>query len=43
VDDLEEQGNIGDIKEHSVQIETGVKISLPVSHNALTIAEEYVQ
>ncbi len=37
------EGNIGDIREHLGQIETGVKISLPVSHNALTIAEEYVQ
>jgi hypothetical protein len=37
------EGDIGDIQEGLGQIYTGVKISLPVPHNGLTKAEEYVQ
>jgi hypothetical protein len=32
-----------DIEEDMGQMETGVKIAFPVSHNSLTIVEEYVQ
>jgi hypothetical protein len=32
-----------DIKEDLGQVSTGVKIALPMSHNVLTIVEEYVQ
>ena len=35
--------DIGDIGEEIRQIATEVKIAFPVSHNTLTIAEEYVQ
>ena len=35
--------DIGDIGEELVQMETEVKIAFPVSHNTLTIVEEYVQ
>jgi hypothetical protein len=37
------QGNIVDIGEELGQMETEVKIALPMSHNVLTIVEEYVQ
>jgi hypothetical protein len=35
--------NIGDIGEELGQMETEVKIAFPVSHNVLTIVEEYVK
>ena len=35
--------DIVDIGEELGQMETEVKIALPVSHNTLTIVEEYVQ
>jgi hypothetical protein len=37
------RGNIGDIQEDSGQIAMDVKIAFPMSHNVLTIVEEYVQ
>jgi len=37
------EGNIVDIGEEMRQTVTEVKIAFPVSHNTLTIAEEYVQ
>jgi hypothetical protein len=37
------EGDIGDIKEDLGQMATEVKIAFPVSHNTLTIIEEYVQ
>jgi hypothetical protein len=37
------EGNIVDIGEEMRQKVTEVKIAFPVSHNTLTIAEEYVQ
>jgi hypothetical protein len=38
-----EAGNIVDIGEDMGQVETEVKIVFPMSHNAFTIVEEYVQ
>jgi hypothetical protein len=35
--------DIGDIGEELGQMETEVKIALPMSHNVLTIVEEHVQ
>ena len=35
--------NISDIDTDTGQMSTGVKILLPVSHNTLTIAEEYIK
>jgi hypothetical protein len=40
---LEASEDICDIEEDLGQIATEVKIALPVSHNVLTIVEEYVQ
>jgi len=43
---IREQGadvDIGDIGEDMGQMATEVKIALPISHNVLTIVEEYVQ
>jgi len=37
------EGDIGDIKEDLGQMATEVKIAFQVSHNTLTIIEEYVQ
>jgi len=37
------EGNICDIEVDTRQMSTGVEILLPMSHNTLTIAEEYVQ
>ena len=37
------EGNIVDIGEEMRQKVTEVKIAFPVSHNILTIAEEYIQ
>ena len=37
------EADIGDIQEGLEQIETEVKIAIPMSHNVLTKAEEYVQ
>jgi hypothetical protein len=36
-------GNICDIEVDTRQMSTGVKIALPMSHNVLTISEEYVK
>ena len=37
------EGDIGDMGEELGQMATEVKIAFPVTHNVLTIAEEYVQ
>jgi hypothetical protein len=37
------EGDIGDMGEELGQIATEVKIAFPMSHNTLTIAEEYLQ
>jgi hypothetical protein len=39
----EVEGNNCDIKENAGQMSTGVEILLPVSHNTLTSAQEYIQ
>ena len=39
----EVEGNNSDIKEDTGHMSTGVEILLPVSHNTLTSAEEYIQ
>jgi hypothetical protein len=39
----ETEGNISDIEVDTVQMSTGVEILLPMSHNTLTIAEEYIK
>ena len=38
-----EEGNIDDIGEEMEQVVTKVKIALPMSHNTLTRAEEYIK
>jgi site-specific DNA recombinase len=37
------EGNISDIEADTGQMSTGVEILLPMSHNTLTIAEEYIK
>jgi hypothetical protein len=37
------EGDIGDMGEELGQMATEVKIAFPVSHNILTITEEYIQ
>ncbi len=39
----ETEGNICDIEVETGQMSTSVEILLPMSHNTLTIAEEYIQ
>ena len=39
----EVEGNIYEIGADTRQMGTGVEILLPMSHNTLTIAEEYIQ
>ena len=39
----ETEGNICDIEVDNEQMSAGVKIQLTMSHNTLTIAEEYIQ
>jgi len=39
----EVEGNKSDIKADAGHMSTGVEILLPVSHNTLTSAEEYIQ
>ncbi len=43
VEFLEAQKDKCDIEEDTGQVSTGVKISLTMSHNTLTSAEEYIQ
>jgi hypothetical protein len=43
IEHRETEGNICDIEVDNGQMSTGVEILLPVSHNILTIAEEYIQ
>jgi hypothetical protein len=43
IEGLVTQGNNRDIEADTGQMSTDVKIALPVSHNTLTIVEEYVQ
>lgn len=37
------EGNISDVKVDIGQMSTGVEIVLPMSHNTLTIAKEYIR
>jgi len=39
----ETEGNICDIEADTGQMSTGVEILLPMSHNTLTITEEYIE
>ena len=43
IEHRETEGNISDIQVDTGQMSTGVEIVLQMSHNTLTIAEEYIQ
>ena len=43
IDHREAEGNICDIEVDNGQMSDGVEIQLTMSHNTLTIAEEYIQ
>ena len=43
IEHRETEGNISDIDVNTGQMSTGVKIALQMSHNTLTITEEYIQ
>ena len=43
IDHRDTEGNICDIEVDNGQMSAGVEIQLTMSHNTLTIAEEYIQ